>query len=560
NISFETQEYNAINWTGDFSSTTGSTFCFPTYSGEKVNIIPQSPGYSFVPAELIFEGNNDAKVNLKSTKKNLFDGTIAYFPFDENMKDLSSNGVEAINHGIAFIEDFNREKVALLDGKNHAIFPQLSDFGMVNQSFTVSAWIKLKSVDEQDQIILSSAKNKYSEGLYMLIRAKKPYLAFYHNDLEGQTVLEVNKWYNIVWRYRKELQQQTIYVNGKLDAVANEHPSFKGGGELNFGYRKNPQGIEHFFDGRIDDLIFWNRALGDSEIRNVYEGNFEFVEEQNNVRIIWLAIIASVLILLAYVFRRRVFNAKSLSEEVQITVPEINTSRNAVFMFGGLKVLDRDGENITNEITPKLKELFVLLYLSTLKNKKGISSEDLSVGIWPDLSRESAINNRGVSTAKLRQILSKVDGVSLKYNNQFWTLEMDDQVYSDYNVFLDFIAKKVMNLAHLTEILKAGNFLPNVSKEWLDSYKFEVSNKIIDIFSPQLEKQWIEKNYDLLIEYCEIILTFDVVHETAIKYKIASLKNQKKHEQALKVYQGFANLYQQFYKEEFATQFNDFHP
>lgn len=559
-ISFETEEYDGINWSGDFNAITGSTFCFPAYSGGRVSLVPQSPGYSFEPTQLVFEGAKDKKVNLKSVKKNLSEGTIAYFPFDENMDDLSPNRLKAINHGIEFIEDFNREKVALLDGKYHAKFPQLSDFGMVNQSFTVSAWIKLKSVTEQDQIILSSAKNKYSEGLYMLIRAKKPYLAFYHNDLEGQTVLEVNKWYNIVWRYRKELQQQTIYVNGKLDAVANEHPSFRGGGELNFGYRKNPQGIEHFFDGRIDDLIFWNRALGDSEIRNVYEGNFEFVEETRIGQIIWVGLVAGALVLLAFIFRRRVFNAKSLSEEVQITIPEIDTSRNAVFMFGGLKVLDRDGENITNEITPKLKELFVLLYLSTLKNKKGISSEDLSVGIWPDLSRESAINNRGVSTAKLRQILSKVDSVSLQYNNQFWTLEMDDQVYSDYNVFLDITRKKDIDVGHLSEILKAGNFLPNVSKQWLDSYKFEVSNKIIDIFSPQLEKQWIERNYDLLIEYCEIILTFDVVHETAIKYKIASLKNQKKHEQALKVYQGFANLYQQFYKEEFATQFNDFHP
>lgn len=560
NTSFETQESEAIHWSGDFNATTSSTFCFPAYSGEKVSLVPQCPGYSFQPAELVFEGGRDDMVNLKSINKKLFDGTIAYFPFDENISDISANGLEAINHGIEFIDDFNRGKVASLDGKNHAKFPQLSDFGMVNQSFTVSAWLKLKSVDELDQIILSSAKTKYSEGLYILVRAQKPYLAFYHNDLEGQTVLEENKWYNIVWRYRKELQQQAIYINGKLDAIANERPSFKGGGELAFGYRKDPQGVEQFFNGSIDDLIFWNRALGDSEIRNIYEGNFEFVEEQNNTRIIWLAIIASVLILLVFILRKRMIKVKSKSQEIQTEISEIDISRNAIFMFGGLKVLDRDGQNITNEITPKLKELFVLLYLSTLKNKKGISSEDLSVGIWPDLSRESAINNRGVSTAKLRQILSKVDGISLKYNNQFWTLEVDDQVYSDYNAFLDITKSKETNISHLSKILASGNFLPNVSKEWLDSYKFEVSNTIIDIYSPELQNQWEKKNYDLLTEHCEIVLTFDVVHEIAIKYKIASLKNQKKHEQALKVYQGFINLYKQFYNEDFSVPFNEFHP
>ena len=560
NISFETEEYDGINWSGDFNAITGSTFCFPVYSGERVSIAPQSPGYSFEPTQLAFEGAKDKEVNLKSIKKNLFEGTVAYFPFDENINDLSSNKLKVINHGIEFVEDFNREKVALLDGKYHAKFPDLSDFGMVNESFTVSAWIKLKRVDEQDQIILSSAKIKYSEGLYMLVRQKKPFLAFYHNDLEGQTVIEENKWYNIVWRYRKELQQQAIYVNGKLDAVANGRPSFRGGGELNFGYRKNPQGIEHFFDGSIDDLIFWNRALGDSEIRNVYEGYFEFVDDQSNARLIWGGVVVGLVLFLGLIFQRKKLSSIASDQKVSLSISEMDVTKNAIFMFGGLKVLSKDGTNITNEITPKLKELFVLLYLSTLKNKKGISSEDLSVGIWPDLSRESAINNRGVSTAKLRQILSKVDGVSLEYNNQFWTLDVNAQVYSDYNVFLDLTTKKDINIDHLSKIVSSGNFLPNVSKEWLDAYKFEVSNKIIDIYSPELEKQWLQKNYDLLIDYCEIILTFDVVHETAIKYKIASLKNQKKHEQALKVYQGFINLYHQFYNEDFSVPFNEFHP
>ena len=559
-ISFNNIQHHVINWTGSFKSTTGNTFCFPSYSGEIISLVPQSLGYSFEPEKLVYDGINGSNVNLKSIKKSLYDGTIAYFPLDENMNDLSSNGLEAINHGIEFINDFNREKVAYLGGKNHAKFPKLSDFGMVNQSFTVSAWLKLKKVDNQDQIILSSAKTKYSEGLYILVRAKKPFFSFYHNDLEGKTVLEENKWYNIVWRYRKELQQQAIYVNGELDVMDYQRPPFRGGGELNFGYRKNPEGVEQFFDGIVDDLIFWNRALGDDEIRNLYDGNFEFVEGQGNPRIIWGTLVIGLMALLGLIYKRKRYGGESTFKQGLSGISTMDLSRNTIFMFGGLKVLDRNGTDITNQITPKLKELFVLLYLSTLKDKKGISSEGLSVGIWPDLSRESAINNRGVSTAKLRQILSNVDGLSLKYNNQFWTLEVDDQVYSDYKVFLDITRKKNINVDHLSEILKVGNFLPNVSKEWLDSYKFEVSNRIIDIYTPELEKQWVKKNYDLLIEHCEIVLTFDVVHETAIKYKIACLKNQKKHEQALKVYQAFIKLYKQFYNEDFSVSFNDFIP
>ncbi|MFY0653294.1 MAG: hypothetical protein JXQ96_14725 [Cyclobacteriaceae bacterium] len=564
NISFETASFGTINWAGNFISTTANTFCFPAYSGEKISLTPQTLGFSFEPAQLNFQGGDIEVVKLKSIKKKLTDGTMAYFPLEKDVNDLSPKELKGENNGIEFVSDYNRSKVAALHGKYFANLPSLKELNIVNESFTISTWIKLDSVDIEDQMIISSAQNKYSEGLYILVREKKPYFAFYHNDLEGKTTLESNKWYNIIWRYRKELQQQAIFINGRLDSIADGRPPLRGSGSLILGHRKNPTGDSTYFNGYMDDLIFWNRALGENEIRNVYEGNFELQSENDYTSLIWVVAGAFLIIVIVFMVggqQKDVPKPKvGLVSKPSIT-STFDISRNGIFFFGGLKVLAADGSDITNEITPKLKELFILLYLSTLRDKKGISSEELSTSIWPDLSRQSAINNRGVSTTKLRQILSKLDGIELKYSNQFWALEVDEDVYSDYQEFLNLTNSWVEDsIERLTTILNRGNFLPNISKEWLDPFKFETSNRVIDLYGKLLQSTFQKEALEQLINYCDIVLTFDVVHESAVKYKVAALKKQKKHEQALKQYQAFTKTYKQFYNEDFVTPFTEFIP
>lgn len=560
-ISYRADDHGPVYWSGDFEAVTGSTFSFPAYAGEPSLVKPQQPGYSFSPETLTVQGSEGKLFSIQASKKAITDGITAYYPLDKNIKDNSGNGVHGVSHQLEFFKDFNRSAVADFRHQHYGELPDVRELDLVNNSFTISTWIKLDSLDDEDQMILSSYQNKYSEGLHILSRNKKPYFAFYHNDLEGKTTLKAGQWYNIIWQYRKELQQQAIFINGELDTLAVGRPPLRGVGQLFVGYREKANGAHTYFNGFMDDVVFWNRALDASEIQNIYLGAIRI--ENNSFKWVLTGAVCVVVFVLGLVYFVRKRKETATGPEVVDEEETVDYDRNAVFMFGGLKVLDRDGNNITNEITPRLKELFILLYVSTLKSKKGISSEDLSHNIWPDHSRQSAINNRGVSTTKLRQVLSKLDGIELTYKNQFWTLTMGENVYSDYQEYLKLVEQPEPSGTHLkrlADILKSGEFLPNLSKEWLDPFKFDVSNQIIDVFLPRLEPEWQAKNYDELIGFCDLILTYDVVHETAIKYKVAALRMQKKHEQALKVYQAFVNHYQQFYDEQFVVAFHDFHP
>ncbi len=561
NVGFPSSVSYEIYWEGDFTATTGHDFCFPVYAGESFSLTPQLPGFFFTPAALTYTEGAGNRVKIRAEANEITDRATAYYPLDGDLDDALDNKLHGEFKGIRFVEDFNRGNVAVFEGKHQGLLPAIKELGLPNNSFTISTWVRFDSVSDSDQVIFSSTINKYSEGLHILVREKKPYFAFYHNDLEGNTELEPNRWYHIVWRYHKTTQQQAIFIDGKLDAMAFGRPPLKGAGGLYIGYRKGLKGNNQdtFLAGSLDDVIFWDRPLGDNEIAGLYTRTPDFSKKYS----LWVWLVPLGMLVLAFsVFSLLKTKKKERREQGADPVVSGTPDRNAIFMFGGLKVIDKEGNNITNEITPRLKELFLLLLLSTHKTKKGISSEDLSHSIWPGLPRDKAINNRGVSTTKLRQVLTKLDGVSVDYHNQFWTIGMGPHVYCDYAHFLELTQEKAADtqLDVLSQILKNGDFLPNLSKEWLDPYKFEVSNKVIDIYAPALEHQWKSEQLDRLIDYCDIVLTFDVVHETAIKYKVAALKKQKKHEQALKVYQGFTTLYQQFYKEEFVVSFQDFHP
>ncbi|WP_315822601.1 hypothetical protein [Paraflavitalea speifideaquila] len=62
--------------------------------------------------------------------------------------------------------------------------------------------------------------------------------------------------------------------------------------------------------------------------------------------------------------------------------PAGNKDRAAIYLFGQLEVIDKEGNVITKMFTPILKELFLLVLVYTFKDGKGIASEKLYETLW----------------------------------------------------------------------------------------------------------------------------------------------------------------------------------
>src|SRR6202000_1618483 len=69
----------------------------------------------------------------------------------------------------------------------------------------------------------------------------------------------------------------------------------------------------------------------------------------------------------------------------------------------------------------------------------------------------------------------------------YWKIEIDySKMLVDYHNYLNIVSNKTKlnkeRIIQLTHITQRGNFLSNIEYEWLDTFKSEVSNEIIDSY------------------------------------------------------------------------------
>ncbi|GAB3895041.1 hypothetical protein GCM10028803_10960 [Larkinella knui] len=232
-----------------------------------------------------------------------------------------------------------------------------------------------------------------------------------------------------------------------------------------------------------------------------------------------------------------------------------------LFFFGNFQVFDQDGNDITKAFTPLLKELFLLLALNSIGKQRGVPSEKLNELLWPDKSGRDASNNRSVNIAKLRNILDKVGFCSLSKESGYWKIEFDfNQLYVDYERYLAIINDKTAltkrTIFELGEITKRGSFLLNTEYYWLDDFKADISNKIINTFLQYADKLTISDDPEFLIQITNFIFYYDPVNEEAIILKCKALSLMGKHTLAKNTFEKFVRDYKAIYGEEYEQSFS----
>jgi len=154
--------------------------------------------------------------------------------------------------------------------------------------------------------------------------------------------------------------------------------------------------------------------------------------------------------------------------------------KSSLLFFGGFEVFDTKGIDITGKFTPLLKELFLLIWLHTLKNNKGISSERMTEILWFDKSASSARNNKALNIAKLMTFLSEIGNCEVTHKTGYWKIICDDkEIYNDYQEFLNITeSKSTLSEQHVERLIKIaeqGAFLFNLHHDWLDDFKASIS-------------------------------------------------------------------------------------
>lgn len=232
--------------------------------------------------------------------------------------------------------------------------------------------------------------------------------------------------------------------------------------------------------------------------------------------------------------------------------------RSAIYLFGDLQVFDTEGGDLTKQFSPLLKQLFLLIFLNSLKNKRGISSEKLNETLWFDKDEKSARNNRSVNIAKLKALLDKTGGCNLSKETGYWKIDVDPSAvrvdYVDYLSITDNrerVTKKAVEA--LAAITQRGSLLHDVEYPWLDPFKSDVSNHVIDTYLHFARQD--SSDPEFMIMLADYIFYFDSVNEDAMTTKCRALVQLGKHSLARNTYVSFVKDYRQIYGEDFQQDF-----
>ncbi|MDR1683046.1 MAG: hypothetical protein LBS25_06630, partial [Candidatus Symbiothrix sp.] len=229
---------------------------------------------------------------------------------------------------------------------------------------------------------------------------------------------------------------------------------------ITFGFKDNRSYVDLFFDSAENKLIAVTFSPVEEETASVSiyslvfpplkKSDLQQLENRHTGIIIASVVLGLILLLIAFfLFYRKkgiffIITGKNktgqpssgVSEQQQNPIVGINTvkqlQKQAILLFGGFQVIDKEGNDVTVEFKPLLKSLFLLIFLNTIKNGKGISSVKLKEILWFDKTEESANNNRGVALSQIRRILERVGEVQFSKQGQYWMVEFGNDIYCDY--------------------------------------------------------------------------------------------------------------------------------
>jgi hypothetical protein len=220
-----------------------------------------------------------ADIPSPTPRSSLADGLVAYYPFNGNADDESGNGNHGIVYGATLTTDrFGGEENAYrFDGIDDYIEIADSTSLDIEQQITIAAWVRFYSNPDGSSRIVDKSHtdcrapwNMY--GLRMCCKASQ--FAFdvtthgSNHILNSGNDYPPDAWYFVVGTYDGSTQK--LYVDGILDSSASVSGSIGTNNEpLLIGKHRGCK--SQHFDGVLEDVRIYDRALSEAEIQTLYK-------------------------------------------------------------------------------------------------------------------------------------------------------------------------------------------------------------------------------------------------------------------------------------------------
>ena len=202
---------------------------------------------------------------------------LLYLPFDGNNDDESGNNHDAMNSSaVLAVNRFGKpDSCFYFDGVG-SYMDCGAGLNLINDrdSFTISVWVYPNNLHSGQNTILSERTGGDNYQLAITDNAlnfSKWYMGYEYPFTTPQGVFTNNKWYHIVI-IRKVLPDSLLmYVNGQKIASFQDYSQIDNNlSQLQIGVNGFAFDFSDMFQGRIDDIRFYDKALSDSEVHTLF--------------------------------------------------------------------------------------------------------------------------------------------------------------------------------------------------------------------------------------------------------------------------------------------------
>jgi len=223
-----------------------------------------------------------AYILVGGAQADLADGLVLYLPFDEGSgnkaKDWSPNNFTATIQGATWTKG-QFGGALQFNGKDQWVEVAYNDKFNITEGITIGAWVMANvPFNPEWRGILNAKKSTYGPYLLQTGGAACGEIGIYFAGawtwLRTVHSLERDKFHHVVGTYDQK-EGLHIYYDGKLDDGAGSAGAKKGKLDPN-----TPEGLVighnyglagRFWDGVIDEVVLYNRALTAAEVAELYK-------------------------------------------------------------------------------------------------------------------------------------------------------------------------------------------------------------------------------------------------------------------------------------------------
>jgi two-component SAPR family response regulator len=538
----------SVQWKGQPGFEAGHCFTIPVLTTERLIFTPKKDGYRFSPDVFFYTNDHFGhEISFKATPLDLTDKQVIHFHFNE-LDQPSTPTIKHIysNNNIPLYTDSVRNRVFHFNGQNSYI-DMGSSLGInFSEPITIAAWIKPSSTNLNRSIL--GMGNSFSFKIHQEL------LTFTTTSIRdhrvSETKINVDEWQHVAVTFTPQ-EEIKLYINGQL----------KGKGEAS-AIRSTDHSIiigsniwGEYFDGYIDDLYIWNRALADTEISKLIHPD---TTHGSFITHLFLAILIPAGLFVIILFLRRY----SFTTAKQNTLTQQPRQRMALLTFGGFHLYDKHGNNIGKELSPRQRTLFLYLLWHTIRNEhRGVSSHRMDTDIWPGMSASNAKNNRSTYLQRLRKHLKQIPGFGIQFSNEKkWQIALPKELYSDLHEYTKHLAAcrnkpDEKALINLVQTILRGPFLPETNNEVTDRFKSEIEDEIVSLLTSSSVLKIAHKNKYLASSICSILQMYDPLNETALILEVSWHLKKGNHGRTKETYQKFVKEYKAVFEEEFPMSY-----